>query len=118
MAQAGLIWVSIGTSLLLANTSQNDPNAKEGCRKASPLPQHLSVLPENALARQRKLVGFVALYFLCSTFERPRQKFVMLITEGSVKMKILPHICLCHFSTRGVGFLMCCFHCVAGVFAQ
>lgn len=85
--QLGSSGVSVGTWLLFTNGFQNDPNTNKGCRKASVLLPRAPLSYQKMLWQGRgSLLVFLACIFVA--FERPRQKLVMLITEGSVKMKI------------------------------
>lgn len=84
----GSFELSVGTWLPFINGSQNDPNAEEGCRKAcvSPRPQH----PCHARKMLWQDGGSLSFLLACIfvAFERPGQKLVMLITEGSVKIEM------------------------------
>lgn len=88
--QLGSFGGSVGTWLLFTNGSQSDPNAGEGCRKAC-VPPPLAPLSYQKMLWQDRGSLLVLLACIFVAFERPRQKLVMLITEGSVKMKTKIH---------------------------
>lgn len=83
--QLGSFGVSVGTWLLFTNRSQSDPNAGENCRKAHVPPPLAPLSYQERLWQHRgSLLLLLACIFVA--FER-LEKLVMLITEGSVKMK-------------------------------
>lgn len=107
VAQAGLIW-GVNRDMVAPHKQVSEwPKCKGGLQESIPSPP-ASLSYQKMLWQGRGSLSFLLLCIFYAAHLRDLGRNLLCSSQKVVwKWKFLPHICVCHFSMRCVGFLKC-----------